>query len=91
MLWMGKQVHPYTVTLVQVGDKEDIEKKVYGWTWLSGRGQGRKQFQTPSHFHIGCVQSVLAPWYAVDGHMGTLVPCSTSAKSRTKLLNITWI
>ena len=41
-------------------------------SWLS-----YKQLQTASHIHIICVQSVLAPWYAVDGHMGTPLHCYT--------------
>ncbi len=34
----------------------------HGWVY--------KQLQTASHIHTICKQSVLAPWYAVDGHMG---------------------
>ncbi len=40
---------------------------------------GHKQLQTTSHIHITCIQSVLAPWYAVDGHMGAPLHCYTSA------------
>jgi hypothetical protein len=28
---------------------------------------------TASHIHSGCIQSVLAPWDAVDGHMGASI------------------
>ncbi len=62
------------------------------WGWIFGKlgcGQGRmvlwchgwgyKQLQTASHIHIICIQiqSVLAPWYAVDGHMGAPLHCYT--------------
>ncbi len=33
-------------------------------------GWGYKQLQKAPHIHIISIQSVLAPWYAVDGHMG---------------------
>ncbi len=38
-------------------------------------GWGYKQLQTASHIHIICIQSVLSPWYAVDGHMGAPLHC----------------
>ncbi len=41
-------------------------------------GWGYKQLQTASHIHIICLHSVLAPWYAVDGHIAPL-HCYTSA------------
>ncbi len=41
----------------------------HGWVY--------KQLQTASHIHIICIQSVLAPWYAVDGHMGAPLHCYT--------------
>jgi hypothetical protein len=34
-------------------------------------GWGFKPPLTASHIHIRCIQSFLAPWDAVDGHMGT--------------------
>jgi len=53
------------------------------WGWVLGKmGCGRacmmmwchcwgcKPPLTASHIHIGCIQSALAPWDAVDGHMG---------------------
>ncbi len=40
-------------------------------------GWGYKQLQTASHIHIICIQSVLAPWYSVDGHMGAQLHCYT--------------
>ncbi len=38
---------------------------------------GYKQLQKASHIHIICIQSVLAPWYDVDGHMGAPLHCYT--------------
>jgi len=37
---------------------------------LWSHGWGFKPPLTASHIHIGCIQSVLAPWDAVDRHMG---------------------
>ncbi len=34
---------------------------------------------TASHIHVGCMQSVWAPSYAVDGHMGAPLHCYTCA------------
>ncbi len=31
------------------------------------------------HIHIGCIQSVLAPWYAMNGHMGPPSHCYACA------------
>jgi hypothetical protein len=45
--------------------------------WCHGRGC--KPPLTASHIHIGCIQSVLAPSYAVDGHMVTPLHCYTCA------------
>ncbi len=71
MLWMGIWGHPYAVIQVQVG--VNFRKTGYGracmMLWCHGWG-----CQTPltaSHIHVGCIQSVLAPCDAVDGHMGT--------------------
>ena len=36
----------------------------HGWGW--------EPPLTASHIHIGCIWSVLAPWYAVNGRMGLL-------------------
>jgi hypothetical protein len=60
------------------------------WGWMFGKlgcwwgqkfmwchGWGYKQLQKASHIHAICIQSVLAPWYAVDGHMGTPLHCYT--------------
>jgi len=54
------------------------------WGWILGKmgygracmmlwchGRGWKPPLTASHIYIGCIQSVLAPWDAVDGQMGT--------------------
>jgi hypothetical protein len=62
------------------------------WGWIHGtlrcgwgqmllwcHGWGYKQLQTASHIHIICIQSVLATWYAVDGHIGAHLHCHTSA------------
>jgi hypothetical protein len=42
-------------------------------------GWGCKPPLNASHIHIGCMQSVLAPWDAVDGHMGTPLCHNTGA------------
>ncbi len=65
------------------------------WGWFFGKlgcgweqmelwfhGWGFKQLQTASHIHIICIQSVLAPWYAVDGHMGAPLHCYTCVGGR---------
>ncbi len=60
----------------------------WGWTvgmlgcgWeqmvLWCHGWGYKQLKKASHIHFICIQSVLAPWYAVDGHMGAPLHCYT--------------
>ncbi len=43
-----------------------------GWVcaMLQCHGWGSKPPWIASHIHIICIQIVLAPWYAVDGHMG---------------------
>ena len=59
------------------------------WGWILGErgygqaclmlqchGWGCKPPKTASHIHIGFIQSVWAPWDAVDGHMG--IPLSFS-------------
>ncbi len=50
----------------------NFEKLGYGQTrmMLECHGWGCKWLQTVYHIHIGCMQCVLASWYAVDGHMG---------------------
>jgi hypothetical protein len=51
----------------------------WGWIWgkmgygrvcmmLRCHGWGCKPPRTASHIHVGCIQSVWAPWDAVDGH-----------------------
>ncbi len=60
------------------------------WGWIFGKlgcewdrmvlwchGWGCKQLQKESHIHIICIQSILASWYAVDGHMGAPLHCYT--------------
>ncbi len=62
----------------------------WGWIFAKlvfGRGRillwchcwGYKQIQKASHIHIIFIQSVLAPWYAVDWNMDTPLHCYTSA------------
>jgi len=46
---------------------------------LQCHGWGFKPQLTASHIHIGCIQSVLAPWDAVDGHMGASLCWNTCA------------
>ncbi len=56
------------------------------WGWISGKmgygqacmmlrchGWGWKPSLTASHIHIGWIKSVLAPWDAVDGHIGCFI------------------
>ena len=58
------------------------------WGWILGEmGYGRACMMlwchgwgwnpplTASHIHIGCIQSGLAPWDAVDGHMCAPLHC----------------
>ena len=60
------------------------------WGWFFGKlgcgwdqmllwchGWGYKQHQKASKINIICIQSVLAPWYAVDGDMGAPLHCYT--------------
>ena len=79
MLWMGIWVHPYTVALVQV--ELDFRKNGYGWAQviLLDHGWGSKPTWSASHIHIICIQSVLAPWNVVDGHMGQSLHCYACA------------
>ena len=58
-----------------------LGKMGYGWACMMLRchGWGCKPPLTASHIHIGCIQSVLAAWDAVDGHMGTHLCCITCA------------
>jgi len=50
-----------------------LGKMGYGWACMMLRchGWGCKPPLAAFHIHIGCIQSVLAAWDAVDGHMGT--------------------
>ena len=71
MLWMGIWVHPYAFnTSCKWG--WILGKIGYGQAcmMLADHGWGCKPPLTASHIHIGCIQSVLAPGDAVDGHMG---------------------
>ncbi len=64
---MGAPLHWY---LCRQGPK--FGKLGYDWArvMLWCHGQGCKSPLTASYIHIRCIQSVLAPSYAVDGHMG---------------------
>ena len=55
---------------VQVG--VNFKEMGYGWDciMLWFHGWGHKPPLNDSHIHIECIQSVLAPWDDVDGHMG---------------------
>ena len=79
MLWMGIWVHPYTVALVQV--ELDFRENGYGWAQviLLDHGWGSKPTWSAFHIHIICIQSVLAPWNVVDGHMGQPLYCYACA------------
>ncbi len=72
---MGAPLHCY----IGASGGVFLEKMGCGWGWmlLWCHGWGYKQLQTASHIHIICIQSVLAPWYAVDGHLGTPLHCNT--------------
>jgi hypothetical protein len=74
MLWMGICVRPYTGMPVQVGGRERILGK-FGqggaWEMLYCHGWGSKPAWSAFHIHFICIQSVSAPWYAVDGHMAS--------------------
>ncbi len=79
MLWMDVWVHPYTVTPVQVGVNF---WEVGVWVGANGIVVSWLRLQTasdciphPHHMYTKC----LAPWYAVDGHMGAPLHCYTSA------------
>jgi hypothetical protein len=54
-----------------------LGKMGHGWScmMLWCHGWGCKPPKTASHIHIGCIQSVLAPWDAVDEHMNTPLHC----------------
>jgi hypothetical protein len=72
MQWMGIWVHPYAVIRVQVGVSFRKNGVWPSCMMLWCHGWGCKPPLTASHIHTGCIQSVLAPWDAVDGHiMGT--------------------
>ncbi len=50
-------------------------------------GSGYKPPLTASHTHIGCTETVWAPSYAVDGHMGAPLHCYTCAGGGQMLEN----
>ncbi len=57
----------------------NFEKLGCGWEQmvLCWHGWVYKQHQKASHINIICKKSVLAPWYAVDGHMSAPSYCYT--------------
>jgi len=81
MLWMGIWVHPYAVIRVLVGVRVILGKMGHGRACMMLRchGWGWKPPLTASHIHIGCIQSVLAGWDAVNGHMGASLCCNMCA------------
>ena len=73
----------------------------WGWIlWKMGYGQACMMFRyhgwgckpplTASHIHIELVQSVCAPWDAVDWHMGTHLSRITCAGGGESLGNGVW-
>ncbi len=69
MLWMDIWVHPYTVILLQMRVNF---WKIGVWVQANSIVVSWLRLQTASDcipIHIICI-SVLAPWYAIDGHMG---------------------
>ncbi len=78
MLWMGVWVLPLYCNTCEAL-VPNFEKLGYGRTWMTlwCHGWGCKSLQAMYHIHIRCIQSVLAPWYAVDGHMGAPLYCYT--------------
>ncbi len=64
---MGAPLHCYA----SAGQGWIYGKLGYDWArvMLQCHGWGSKPPWTASHIHIIYVQSVLAPWYAVNGHM----------------------
>ena len=63
MLWMSIWMCPHHVTATHADQACRIcmMLQCHGWGW--------KPSLTVSHIHIGCIQSVWAPWDAVDGHI----------------------
>ncbi len=77
MLWMDIWAHPYTTIPVQVG--VNVWK---GGVWVRANGvvvswlrlqTASDCIQHPYHMYTKC----LAPWDAVDGHMGAPLHCNT--------------
>jgi hypothetical protein len=68
----GLMVHPYAVHHYMCRWGWDLGNMGYCRAcmrlWCHCRGW--KPPLTAPHIHIGCIQSVLAPWDAVDGRMG---------------------
>ncbi len=87
MLWMGIWVHPYTVIHVQVEAKfwKIGVRQSPNVLWY--HGSGCKPPLTASHIHIGSIESVQSPSYAVDGHMSSPLHSSTCAGGGQLLKN----
>ncbi len=77
--WMGRWVYSYTLPLQHLcrwygsnsGNMGHGRARMMQWY----HGWDCTPLLTASHIYIGCKQSVLAPWYAVDEHMGVPLDC----------------
>ena len=79
MLWMGIWVNPLANIPPEVGIL--LAKMGFWWVFLLFHlllGPPNPLWSA-SHIHIICIQSVSAPWYAVDGYMGPPLYCYASA------------
>ena len=75
MLWMGIWVHSLCCIILHVQVGVNFRKNGV-WTSLCDVVVSWLRLQTPIDciLHpIGCIQHVLAPWDAVDGHMGASI------------------
>ncbi len=73
---MGAPLHCYPVQVGAIFGKLGYDRaRVMLWC----HGWVCKPTLTTSHIHIRCIHSVLAPSYAVNGHMGASLHCYTSA------------
>ena len=71
MLWMDTWVHPYTDTPLKVGVDFWKIKGMTECEWCCNvMVEASKPHRLhPTHIHIIYIGYVLAPWYAVDGHV----------------------
>ena len=80
MLWMGTLGYPYTVELAKLFAQILVLWGQCGYEMMAWQHcRGKQPSLTASHIHIGCIWSVWAPSYAVDGHMGAPLHSYTSA------------